>query len=165
MKLVLLLTAEFIHMITASLLIVILYLGGWHHWGIRDGTHIGWLTALLRVVVLLGKVCVIIFLFMLIRWTWPRFRFDQLMALGWKVMLPLGLVNLVTVTFLVELQHPRMLGGWCQQHLGSCTPWVAALVGWLVAVAAWLVVAAAAPKISDNRPSWQLDPYGIDAPL
>ena len=48
------------------------------------------------------------------RWSWPRFRFDQLMALAWKVMLPLGLVNLVAVAVLTEFawdaKHHRLAG-------------------------------------------------------
>ncbi len=51
--------------------------------------------AILRIVVLVGKVLAVILFFMMVRWSWPRFRFDQLMALAWKVMLPLGMVNLV----------------------------------------------------------------------
>ena len=46
-------------------------------------------------------LAVIVF-FMMVRWSWPRFRFDQLMSLAWKVMLPLGLVNLVAVAVLTE---------------------------------------------------------------
>ena len=44
--------------------------------------------------------------FMLVRWSWPRFRFDQLMALAWKVMLPLALINLVVTGLILAL------GGW-----------------------------------------------------
>ena len=47
-----------------------------------------------RVLVLMTKVFLVIFFFMLVRWSWPRFRFDQLMTLAWKVMLPLTLLNL-----------------------------------------------------------------------
>ena len=48
-------------------------------------------------MVLVAKVMGVILFFMLVRWSWPRFRFDQLMSLAWKVMLPLGMVNLVAV--------------------------------------------------------------------
>ncbi len=96
MKLLLFLIAEFLHMITAAFLIVILFFGGWHLWGVTGSENdIGWFTAILRIVVLGLKVLGVILFFMLVRWSWPRFRFDQLMALAWKVMLPLGLVNLV----------------------------------------------------------------------
>ena len=146
MKLVLFLTAEFIHMITAAFLIVILYLGGWHFPGITgSGTEIGWGMALLRIVVLLTKVVAVILFFMLVRWSWPRFRFDQLMALAWKVMLPLGVVNLLAVAVFSELQHPGRAGG------GLSSLWVG-LGGWLVAAVGWIVVAMCGPLVSDNRP-------------
>ena len=48
---------------------------------------------------------------MLVRWTWPRFRFDQLMTLAWKVMLPLGLVNLVALAILNEAIESNWFGG------------------------------------------------------
>ena len=57
-------------------------------------------TAILRIVVLAAKILGVIVFFMLVRWSWPRFRFDQLMSLAWKVMLPLGLVNLVVAAVL-----------------------------------------------------------------
>src|SRR4029450_11993894 len=97
MKLILYLIAEFLHMITASFLIVILFLGGWHLpliTGDPDAASIAWGTAILRILVLQGKIFAVIVFFMWVRWSWPRFRYDKLMNLAWKIMLPLGLVNL-----------------------------------------------------------------------
>ncbi len=103
MKLLLFLIAEFLHMISASFLIVILFLGGWHFWGLTGSSDaVTWPVAILRIVVLAVKVLVVIVAFMIVRWSWPRFRFDQLMSLAWKVMVPLGLVNLVVAAVLVE---------------------------------------------------------------
>lgn len=166
-KLVLFLTAEFIHMITASFLIVILFLGGWHlPFGLTgSGTDIGWGLAAFRALVLMGKVFCVIFFFMMIRWSWPRFRFDQLMSLAWQIMLPLGIVNLVAVATLLELQHPAMLGSWLTERLGAYTSWLAIAVGWLVFGAAWMVVAATRPRLSDNHPRRDLQPFGIDHQL
>jgi len=111
MKLVAFLTAEFLHMIAAAFLIVILFLGGWHFWFITgSGDEIGWLQAILRILVLAVKVLAVIFFFMLVRWSWPRFRFDQLMSLAWKVMLPLGLIHLVAVAVMGEISHNVRLG-------------------------------------------------------
>ncbi|MGC3966841.1 MAG: NADH-quinone oxidoreductase subunit NuoH [Pirellulales bacterium] len=106
MRLIMYLIAEFLHMITASFLIVILFLGGWHFWGLTGSstTDVTWFQAIARIVVLNVKIFGIIVFFMMIRWSWPRFRFDQLMSLAWKVMLPLGLVNLVAVACIVEYQ-------------------------------------------------------------
>ena len=110
MRLLLFLLTEFLHMITAALLIVILFLGGWHMpFGLTGYTDdVGWLGAIVRVVVLLAKVLIVILVFMLVRWSWPRFRYDQLMALAWKVMLPLGMVNFVAVAV---LDQARMAWG------------------------------------------------------
>ena len=97
-KLMMYMVAEFLHMITAAFLIVILFLGGWHFWDLTgSGDVITWPIALLRIIVLLVKVMGVILFFMLARWSWPRFRYDQLMDIGWKVMIPWGLVNFVVV--------------------------------------------------------------------
>jgi NADH-quinone oxidoreductase subunit H len=145
-KLLLYMVAEFLHMVTASFLIVILFLGGWHLWGLTgSGDEIGWGVAILRIVVLVAKIFLVILFFMLVRWSWPRFRFDQLMTLAWKVMLPLGLVNLVAVAVVMEYETPlRAIGG------GS--PLVPIAIGWGVAIVAWLAAGIAAPLQSDNRP-------------
>jgi NADH-quinone oxidoreductase subunit H len=148
MKLLLFLIAEFLHMIVAALLIVILFLGGWHFWGmpLPADDLISWPVALLRVAVLLAKVLCVILFFMLVRWSWPRFRFDQLMSLAWKVMLPLGVVNLLAVAAVVEHEHVRKLAG------ESTSPWLAIGIGWAVAIVAWIIAALLAPLHTDNRP-------------
>ncbi len=87
----------------------------------------------------------VILFFMLVRWSWPRFRFDQLMSLAWKVMLPLGMVNLVIVAVVAEYE-PQVLGALG----GSRTALVAVL--WALAIAAWLIAGIVAPLSTDNRP-------------
>lgn len=146
MRLLLYLIAEFLHMVTAAFLIVILFLGGWHLWGLTGSENdVTWFQAIARVLVLMFKVLGVILFFMLIRWSWPRFRFDQLMALAWKVMLPLGLVNLVAVAVLVETGADR--GAWLWPALG---------VMWAVSLGTALVAGSVAPRQGDNRP--RLDP-------
>jgi len=158
MKLLLFLVAEFLHMITAAFLIVILFLGGWHFWGITgEGVAISWLTALLRVGVLMGKMLAVVLFFMLVRWSWPRFRFDQLMSLAWKVMLPLGLVNLVAVAL---IQEAGRLGD--GTILGIPSSAAAIVVGWVVLFGSWAVVAYAGPLVTDNRPRHDVRPFEID---
>src|SRR6185436_14830617 len=107
MKLIVYLIAEFLHMITASFLIVILFLGGWHLPMLTGDPQapVTWITAILRIGVLQGKIFAVIVFFMWVRWSWPRFRYDQLMNLAWKIMLPLGLVNLVAIAVLYEARH------------------------------------------------------------
>ena len=93
--------AEYANMITSSALIVTLFLGGWRFphletWGLSPL----W-TSILQILTFVVKVGVMIFFYMWIRWTIPRFRYDQLMNLGWKVMLPLSLLNLVLTGLLM----------------------------------------------------------------
>ncbi len=90
--------AEYMHMITVAFMAVIIYFGGWHLWYIAPAipaNEVGLIGALLRIGILQAKVLVLVFFFMWVRWSFPRFRYDQLMAIGWKIMIPLGLVNLL----------------------------------------------------------------------
>ena len=83
-------------MITTSFLMVVLFFGGWHFPWLADvGGDWHGSEYVIRIVIIGGKVTLFILFFMLIRWTIPRFRFDQLMGLAWKVLIPLSLLNLV----------------------------------------------------------------------
>lgn len=92
---------EYLHVITVSFLIAILFLGGWDFPGLSPDQQ-GWLPALLKVLVLSLKVACLIIFIMLIRWTLPRFRYDQLMDLAWKRMIPLALLNLVATAAILQ---------------------------------------------------------------
>jgi NADH-quinone oxidoreductase subunit H len=86
--------AEYANMITSSALIVTLFLGGWQLPYVESlGLPAMWLS-IVQILTFVVKVGVVLFFFIWIRWTIPRFRYDQLMNLGWKVMLPLALLNL-----------------------------------------------------------------------
>ncbi len=86
--------AEYSNMITSSALIVTLFLGGWQlPWVYSWGLSPFWVS-ILQVLTFVAKVGSMLFFYIWIRWTIPRFRYDQLMNLGWKVMLPLALLNL-----------------------------------------------------------------------
>jgi len=78
--------AEYINMVTVSAVATDLYLGGWH--GPFLPESLGWIWFLLKVSALL-------FFYVWMRWTLPRYRYDQLMQFGWKVLLPLSIVNLL----------------------------------------------------------------------
>src|SRR5947209_3402451 len=91
---------EYIAMITGSAVIVTLFLGGWHFPGIADGSH-GWIFGLINIAVFFAKVCALIFLFMWVRWTLPRFRWDQLMRLGWLFFFEIALVNIFVVAIIL----------------------------------------------------------------
>ena len=92
---------EYANLIAASALITTLYFGGW---SFPYLAKLGVGTVLYGVVSILVfalKTAVFIWIFIWVRWTLPRFRYDQLMSLGWKVFLPLSMVNLLFVAALV----------------------------------------------------------------
>ena len=147
-KLLLFLVSEFLHMVTAAFLIVIMFLGGWHLWGVTgSGPVETWTVALIRFAVLSAKILGVILFFMLVRWSWPRFRFDQLMNLAWKVMLPLGIANLVTVAAVEEFrpQLTAALGTGVAGAVAIAAPWAVFFLGW---IAAGLLT----PSGTDNSP-------------
>lgn len=157
LKLLFFLVAEFLHMITAAFLIVILFLGGWHFWGLTGGgNEITWWTAIVRMVVFAVKIVAVILFFMLVRWSWPRFRFDQLMSLAWKVMLPLGLLNLVVVAIVEEIKMVY------NDDLSLMATILLALVPWVTLVVGSVGVASLGPLVTDNRPRRTLHEFEID---
>ncbi len=97
--------SEYINMVTASALVVLLYFGGWTLPPIF--THAaGWTGAIASLAIFGIKVAFFLWFFVWVRWTLPRFRFDQLMSLGWKVMVPLSVLNFVLVGALMALGVP-----------------------------------------------------------
>ncbi len=96
MKFALFFLGEYAAMITGSAIVVTLFFGGWHFPGIPDGSH-GWIFGLINIVVFFAKVAVLIFFFMWVRWTLPRFRYDQLMRLGWLFFFEIALANIFIV--------------------------------------------------------------------
>jgi NADH-quinone oxidoreductase subunit H len=95
--------AEYLHVITVSFLTVVLFLGGWDLPFVLDQSQTGWFWAVLKVLVLLAKVGFMILFIMWVRWTLPRFRYDTLMDLAWKRMIPLGLANFAITAFVVQI--------------------------------------------------------------
>lgn len=106
MKLGLFLLGEYCHMITTSFLAVILFFGGGHFPGIPTEGMAG---IVLGLIVFLVKMSLFICFYMLVRWTIPRFRFDQLMGIAWRVLIPLSLVNVLAVMI---VQHLIEVQGW-----------------------------------------------------
>ncbi len=95
MKFALLQLAEYIHIVTASALIVTLYFGGW------QVPFVAAPGVALSVLAFLAKLVFFSCVFIWVRWTLPRFRYDQLMFMGWKVMLPLSMFNLLLQAWLI----------------------------------------------------------------
>jgi len=95
--------AEYASMVTISAMVTTLFLGGWDipftHWDETPGV----LQTVVTGMVMFGKVFFWLFFFMWIRWTLPRFRYDQLMALGWKVLMPIGLAYVMLIAGAVYL--------------------------------------------------------------
>ncbi len=160
-KLLLFLVSEFLHMVTAAFLIVIMFLGGWHLWGITgSGAVETWWVAIIRFLVLSAKIFGVILFFMLVRWSWPRFRFDQLMSLAWKVMLPLGLANLVTVATIEEFR-PQLVDALGASQAG----WVAVLIPWGVFFVGWIAAGMLTPSGTDNTPIRTHGPLDVEHEL
>ncbi|MCK6546993.1 NADH-quinone oxidoreductase subunit H [Myxococcota bacterium] len=107
--------AEYIEVIVVSAVVVTLFLGGWQvpylmdtgfvfPWGLSSPMP-EWLVAGLRIFAFLGKLVFMCWFSLMIRWTLPRFRYDQVMTLGWRKMLPLSLINtVVTAAVVLALQ-------------------------------------------------------------
>lgn len=108
MKLGLYMFGEYVNMFISNALITCLFFGGFNYPGIDWVTN-NWgenAAGILSIVAFLTKVFFGIFVFMWIRWTLPRFRYDQLMHLGWKKFIPLALINLiVTGAVILAFQH------------------------------------------------------------
>jgi NADH-quinone oxidoreductase subunit H len=103
-------TAEFVAVLVVSGVAAMLFFGGWQvPWLHADGFHIGgevlavprWLVVLLQVGKFIVTLVFLAWLQLLIRWTFPRFRYDQLMRLGWKVLLPLALANILVTGIVI----------------------------------------------------------------
>ena len=107
MKFALFFLGEYAAMITGSAIIVTLFFGGWHlpipswhgsfHWVVVDGSAPGWggiAGGLFNIATFFAKVSAFIFVFLWVRWTLPRFRYDQLMRLGWLFFFEIALVNI-----------------------------------------------------------------------
>lgn len=94
--------AEYAHIVVGSAIFTTIFLGGWHFlpW-VADPWPASWIGTLLGTGWFLVKTVFLIFFFIWIRWTLPRFRYDQVMSLGWTKLLPLALINLIVYVLLV----------------------------------------------------------------
>jgi NADH-quinone oxidoreductase subunit H len=96
MKFALFFMGEYTNMIAASAMMVTLFLGGWTlPFAGLDNPNPSKIIGIVQIGIFLGKIMVLMGLFIWVRWMWPRFRYDQLMDLGWRRFLPLSLVNIV----------------------------------------------------------------------
>jgi NADH-quinone oxidoreductase subunit H len=105
MKLGFYLFAEYINMFVSAAVISTLYFGGYNFPFMNDLGLDHNTISIIGVMVLISKVCFFIFFFMWIRWTIPRFRYDQLMNLGWKVLIPLAIFNIFITALVILIKN------------------------------------------------------------
>jgi NADH-quinone oxidoreductase subunit H len=110
MRFALFFLAEYLGMITTSAVCVALFFGGWHFPGLGDdvvpgdpGVTTSLTLCIIRAIVFFTKTLLIIFVFMWVRWSLPRFRFDQLMMIAWRAMIPISLALLMITAVVVYL--------------------------------------------------------------
>ncbi|MBX9626437.1 MAG: NADH-quinone oxidoreductase subunit NuoH [Gemmataceae bacterium] len=106
MKLGLMLMAEYVHLVTAGFITAVLFFGGWSFFGLEAQVTDPFWGAILKAVILIGKMLLYCGFALVVRWTIPRFRFDQLMNIAWKVMIPLALLNVLCVIVVGQMGWP-----------------------------------------------------------
>jgi NADH-quinone oxidoreductase subunit H len=147
MKFALFFLAEYCSMIVGAAVVVTLFLGGWHlPWAdhlIYGGTQPvsgGWVDAFIKFGVFWGKIVAFLFLYMWVRWTLPRFRFDQLMNLAWRGLIPLSVGTFLIPTTVIMLQREGII----------TAPALWLFVGNVVLLVGTLVILAVLPKSNPN---------------
>ena len=113
MKLGFYLFAEYINMFISGVVMSTLYFGGYDIPFVNEASWgNAWWVGLVGFLVLMAKALFFVFVFMWIRWTIPRFRYDQLMNLGWKGLIPLSLINMViTAVEINQMARPCLVPG------------------------------------------------------
>ena len=96
-------------MVTASALMATLFFGGWDipFMTVDNTSAVSGLLVLLSALIFVAKVLFFLFFFIWVRWTFPRLRYDQLMAFGWKVLLPASIVNVLIAGVWIYLRGAR----------------------------------------------------------
>jgi len=160
MRFALFFLGEYAGMITTSAVCVALFFGGWHlpwiEWlwpvlkGNVDPAHPAITTSLVacivRGIIYFVKTLIVIFIFMWIRWSLPRFRFDQLMMLAWRAMIPISLALLVMTAIVVYVYH-----GSSYQILGGSMALTLLIANVVVAVLILIVSSMLPPAPATNR--------------
>ncbi len=145
MKFALFLFGEYTHMVSTSFLFVAVFFGGWHFPGVLAISN-PWAAGVVKLIVFAFKMFLVIMVYMLVRWTIPRFRFDQLMGIAWKVLIPLALVNLLVIMVVKQLAETY---GWSN--------WVVAPVLFVLSV----VLIAAAGAVTLKPKAVRMAPAGL----
>lgn len=126
--------AEYTSMIVTAAVAVTVFFGGWYFPGlglIKNPT----LFVIASMVIYAVKIAVLLYAYMWFRWTWPRYRYDQLMELGWKWMIPAGLANIVLTGIWYVLALPKAQGGlfgFMHEEKGRLVPTTAGIAYFIV---------------------------------
>ena len=142
MKFAMYFMAEYMHMIVGSAVAVTLFLGGWHFFGLETVGGPFW-SGVISFGIFFAKTAFFLFIFIWVRWTLPRFRYDQLMNLGWKFLLPIVLTTIVVTATVWAFTQSKVL------------------VGIFNVVAAFIVVAIVATTLVMTREPEPVDDRGI----
>ena len=110
MKFAMFFMAEYMNMIVGSAVVVTLFLGGWHFFGLETMGGPVW-SGIISFGIFFVKTAIFLFVFIWVRWTLPRFRYDQLMNLGWKFLLPVALSSIVVTGALWITTGSRLVVG------------------------------------------------------
>ena len=108
MKFALFFMGEYANVTAASAMMATLFFGGWTlpFAGLDHPASRGaWMIGILHIVIFLAKTCSILFMIIWVRWMWPRFRYDQLMDLGWRRFLPLALANIILTAVVLWMRR------------------------------------------------------------
>ena len=151
MKFAMFFMAEYMNMIVGSAVVVTLFLGGWHFFGLETVGGPVW-SGLISFGIFFVKTAIFLFVFIWVRWTLPRFRYDQLMNFGWKFLLPVALTSIVVTGTLWIATGSRLVVG-----IGNV---VAAFIVVSI-VAGLLVMQTPKPAIQDSER--QITPSALDA--
>ena len=151
MKFAMFFMAEYMNMIVGSAVVVTLFLGGWHFFGLETMGGPVW-SGIISFGIFFVKTAIFLFVFIWVRWTLPRFRYDQLMNLGWKFLLPVALSSIVVTGALWITTGSRLVVG-----IGNV---VAALIVVSI-VARMIVMETPEPAIQDSDS--RLTPTALDA--
>ena len=140
MKFAMYFMAEYLHMIVGSAVAVTLFLGGWHFFGLETVGGPFW-SGVISFGIFFAKTAFFLFVFIWVRWTLPRFRYDQLMNLGWKFLLPIAITTIVVTGTVWAFTQSKLL-------VGILNVVVASIV---VAIVATTLVMKQEPEPVDDR--------------
>jgi len=146
--------AEYMHMIVGSAVTVTLFLGGWHFFGLENIGGPVW-SGVISFGIFFAKTAIFLFVFIWVRWTLPRFRYDQLMNFGWKFLLPVALTSIVVTgtLWIMTGSGSRLVVG-----IGNV---VAAFI--VVSIVAGLLVMNKTPEPAMQNDDPQITPSALDA--